>query len=67
MEDLLVHNESEEETFYRALMESPLTEKDARHSQKEHHEAADMLDKLCDDDMEPAQWSVPILTNYAAI
>ena len=55
-EDLLVHNESEEQTFYVALMEHFKTKKDAKHSEHEHHEAADMLEMLDDGEMPAAKW-----------
>ena len=55
-EDLITHNEAEEETFYVALMEHAKTKKDAKHSEHEHHEAADVIDKLDDEEMPAAKW-----------
>ena len=55
-EDLITHNEAEEETFYAALMEHSKTKKDAKHSEHEHHEAAAVLEKLDDEDMAAAKW-----------
>src|ERR1700722_11782860 len=53
---LIAHNESEEESFYVALKEHTQTRADADHSKKEHHEAADMLEELDDEEMEPTEW-----------
>jgi len=53
---LIAHNESEEESFYVALKGYAKTAGDAEHSEKEHHEAADMLEKLDDADMSAAEW-----------
>ena len=55
-EDLIAHNESEEHSFYAALRQHSETRADANQSEKEHHEAALMLDDLYDDEMEPNQW-----------
>ncbi len=66
-EELMTHNDSEEETFYVALQEHSETSKDAKHSTHEHHEAADLLDKLSDEKMEPAQWSALYNKLYDAL
>ena len=56
MEEVLVHNEAEEETFYVALMEHDKTKNEAQHSKKEHHDAAGVFEDLDDEDIKPAQW-----------
>src|SRR5580658_198809 len=56
MEDLIAHNESEEESFYVALRQHSKTKDDAKHSEKEHHEANSKLEDLDDDDLSPEEW-----------
>jgi hemerythrin superfamily protein len=56
--DLLTHNEAEEESFYAALEEHDKTVADAEESEDEHHEAADLLAYLDDDELEAKEWSM---------
>lgn len=66
-ESLIAHNESEEESFYVALKQHGKTRRDAEHSQQEHHEAAEMLEDLEDEDMDPAEWTEKFSELYDAL
>ena len=50
------HANAEEQTFYAALIEHPEAQEKARHSISEHKEAADLIEKLSNDDMSSPGW-----------
>ncbi|MGB9153743.1 MAG: hemerythrin domain-containing protein, partial [Alphaproteobacteria bacterium] len=57
-ESLLAHNEAEEESFYVALEQHAKTRDDAHYSEKEHHEADYILERLDDKSLGPVAWGV---------
>jgi len=65
--DLILHNESEEESFYAMLRQNSRTSEDVERSEKEHSEAAAMLDDLDGDDMTPEEWRLKFDALCAAL
>lgn len=45
-QDLMAHAESEQETFYKTLKNYEITEEEAAHGLKEHHEIEDQIAKI---------------------
>jgi len=66
-DNLIAHNESEEESFYVALKQHVKTRAEADHSRKEHHEAAELLEDLDDEYMAPAEWTKKFSKLYSAL
>ena len=65
--DLILHNESEEESFYAMLRQNSRTSEDAERSAKEHHEVDAMLDDLDVGDLTPEEWRLKFDAVCAAL